>query len=72
MIEFLSNNSLLETINLLFLVKIFQTHYFNIKSFLDSLKLKLLSNSIFLREIFSNDFILNENFNGKINLVVEN
>ena len=73
MIEFLSDNSFIGNDKFTFSGKIFSDPFnFNIKSFLDSLKLKkLLSNSIFLREIFSNDFILNENFNGKINLVVE-
>ena len=73
MIEFLSDNSFIGNDKFTFSGKIFSDPFnFNIKSFLDSLKLKkLLSNSIFFREIFSNDFILNENFNGKINLVVK-
>ncbi len=72
-IEFLSNNSFIGNSKLTFSGKIFSDPFnFNIKSSLDNLKLtKLFANSIFLREIFSNDFILNENFNGKINFEVK-
>ena len=72
-IEFLSDNSFIGNDKFTFSGKIFSDPFnFNVKSSLDSLKLKqLFSNSIFLREIFSNDFILNENFNGKINFEVK-
>ena len=33
---------------------------------------KLISNNLFLKELLSNEFILNENFNGMINLDVKN
>ncbi len=45
---------------------------FDVNSEIDSLKLKkLFLNSLFLKEILSKDFILNENFNGKVNLNVK-
>ena len=44
---------------------------FDIQSSLDNLKLKkFISNNMFLKEILSEDFILNENFNGKIKFTV--
>ena len=71
--EFLSDNSFIGNDKFTFSGKIFSDPFnFNIKSSLDNLKLnKLFEDSIFLREILSNDFILNENFNGKINLEVK-
>ncbi len=72
-IEFLSNNSFIGNDKFTFSGKIFSDPFsFNVKSSLDNLKLrKLFANSIFLREIFSHDFILNENFNGKVNFEVK-
>ena len=72
-IEFLSDNSFIGNDKLTFSGKIFSDPFnFNVRSSLDSLKLKkLFANSIFLKEILSDDFILNENFNGKINFEVK-
>ena len=45
---------------------------FDVNSSLDSLKLKkLFLNNLFLKEILSKDFILNDNFNGKIQLNIK-
>ncbi len=69
-IELISNNSFIGNDKFIFSGKIFLDPFnFDIKSSLDNLKIqKLLVNNIFLKEFFSKDFILNENFNGKINL----
>ena len=65
--SFIGNNKLIYSGNIFF-----DPFNFDIKSSLDSLKLKkLFLNSSLLKEILSNDFILNENFNGKINLNVK-
>ena len=72
-INFESNNSFIGNNKLIYSGNIFLNPFnFSINSSLDSLKIKrLLSSSSILREILSNDFILNENFNGKINLNVK-
>ena len=72
-IEFNSNNSFIGNNKLTFIGEVFLDPFsFNINSSLDHLKLKkLILNSSILKEILSNDFILNENFNGKINLNVK-
>ena len=65
--SFIGNNKLIYSGNIFL-----NPFNFNIKSTLDSLKIKrLFSNNSILREILSDDFILNENFNGKINLNVK-
>ncbi len=73
-INFVSNNSFIGNDKLIFSGKIYLDPFnFNITSSLDSLKLKkLLTNSVFLKEILSKDFFLNENFNGNINLIIKN
>ena len=72
-IEFNSNNSFIGNNKLTFIGNVFLDPFsFNINSSLDHLKLKkLILNSSILKEILSNDFILNENFNGKINLNIK-
>ena len=72
-IEFNSNNSFIGNNKLTFIGEVFLDPFsFNINSSLDHLKLKkLILNSSILKEILSNDFILNENFNGKINLNIK-
>ena len=72
-INFNSSNSFIGNNKLIYSGNIFLNPFnFNIKSTLDSLKIKrLFSNNSILREILSDDFILNENFNGKINLNVK-
>ena len=74
LIEFMSDNSFIGNDKFTFSGKIFSNPFnFNIKSSLDNLKLKkLFKNDVFLREILSNDFVLNENFNGKINFEIKN
>ena len=73
-IDFSSNNSFIGNNKFIFSGKIFSDPFnFDIKSSLDSLSLKkLLFNNSFVKEILSEDFILNENFNGKINLNIKN
>ena len=68
-IELNSNNSFIGNDKFTFSGKIFLDPFnFDIKSSLDNLKIqKLIINGIFIKEFFSNEFILNENFNGKIN-----
>tara|TARA_B100000989_G_scaffold294918_1_gene274907 strand:- start:1233 stop:2801 length:1569 start_codon:yes stop_codon:yes gene_type:complete len=72
-INFNSNNSFIGNDKLTYSGNIFLDPFnFDINSSLDSLKLKkLFFDSSFLKEILSSDFILNENFNGKINLNVK-
>ena len=69
-INFISTNSFIGNDKLLFDGKIFLDPFnFEIESSLDSLKLKkIVKNILFFKEFISSDFILNENFNGKINL----
>ena len=69
-INFISTNSFIGNNKLLFDGKIFLDPFnFEIESSLDSLKLKkIVKNILFFKEFISSDFILNENFNGKINL----
>ena len=73
-VDFKSNNSFVGNDKITFFGKIFLDPFnFNINSSLDSLKIKkLISNNLFLKELLSNEFILNENFNGMINLDVKN
>ena len=72
-INFISNNSFIGNDKILFTGKIFLDPFsFDIDSSLDNLKLKnILKNISFFKEFFSKDFILNENFNGKINFDIE-
>ena len=72
-IIFNSNNSFIGNDKIIFSGKIFLDPFdFDINSSLDSLKLiKLFQNNMFLKEILSNEFFLNENFNGKIKLNVD-
>tara|TARA_A100001015_G_scaffold115477_1_gene128209 strand:+ start:127 stop:1695 length:1569 start_codon:yes stop_codon:yes gene_type:complete len=72
-INFDSTNSFIGNNKLIYSGNIFLNPFnFSINSSLDSLKIKrLFLNSSILREILSRDFILNENFNGKINLNVK-
>ena len=69
-INFISTNSFIGNDKLLFDGKIFLDPFnIEIESSLDSLKLnKIVKNFLFFKEFISSDFILNENFNGKINL----
>ena len=73
-VDFKSNNSFIGNDKITFFGKIFLNPFnFDINSSLDSLKIKkLISNNLFLKEVLSNEFILNENFNGMINLHVKN
>ena len=72
-IVFNSNNSFIGNDKLIFSGNIFVDPFnFEISSSLDRLKLKsLFLNGFLLKEILSRDFILNENFNGKINLDIK-
>ena len=72
-IVFNSNNSFIGNDKLIFSGNIFVDPFnFEISSSLDRLKLKsLFLNGSLLKEILSRDFILNENFNGKINLDIK-
>ncbi len=72
-ISFISNNSFIGNNKFLFSGNVYLDPFnFDIQSSLDNLKLKkLMKNSIFFKEFFSNDFILNENFNGKINFEIK-
>ena len=72
-IKFLSNNSFIGNEKLTFSGEVFLDPFnFDIKSSLSNLRLsRFFKNDIFLKEIFSNNFILNENFNGKINFKVK-
>ena len=73
-INFESGNSFIGNDKFIFSGKIYLDPFnFDVTSSLDSLKLKkLLLNSLFLKEILSKDFFLNENFNGRINLIIKN
>ena len=73
-INFESSNSFIGNNKFIFSGKIYLDPFnFNVTSSLDNLKLKkLLMNSLFLKEILSTDFLLNENFNGTMNLIVNN
>ena len=73
-VEFKSDNSFIGNNKITFLGKIFLDPFnFDISSSLDSLKInKLITNNLFLKEVLSSEFILNENFNGTINLDVKN
>jgi len=72
-INFNSNNSFIGNDKFIYSGNIFLDPFnFDIDSSLDSLKpKKLFLNSSLLKEILSNDFILNENLNGKISLNVK-
>tara|TARA_B100000123_G_scaffold162047_1_gene120003 strand:- start:270 stop:962 length:693 start_codon:yes stop_codon:yes gene_type:complete len=69
-VNFVSNNSFIGNNKITFSGKIFFDPFnFNIDSSLDSIKLKrLIFKNMFIKEILSNEFFLNENFNGLINL----
>ena len=69
-VNFVSNNSFIGNNKITFSGKIFLDPFnFNINSSLDSIKLKkLIFKNMFIKEILSNEFFLNENFNGVINL----
>ena len=71
-VNFFSNNSFIGNNKLIFKGNVFSDPFnFDIQSSLDNLKLKkFISNNMFLKEILSEDFILNENFNGKIKFTV--
>ena len=72
-IIFDSNNSFIGNDKITFIGKIFLDPFnFDINSSLDSLKIKkLFTNNNFLNEILSNEFFLNENFNGMIKLTIK-
>ena len=72
-VNFVSNNSFIGNNKIIFSGKIFFDPFnFNIDSSLDSIKLKqLIFKNMFIKEILSNEFFLNENFNGVINLNVD-
>ena len=72
-VNFNSNNSFIGNNKITFSGKIFLDPFnFNINSSLDSIKLKqLIFKNMFIKEILSNEFFLNENFNGVINLNIE-
>ena len=72
-IIFDSNNSFIGNDKINFSGKVFLDPFnFDINSSLDSLSIiKLLKNNMFLKEILSSEFFLNENFNGIIKLNVE-
>ncbi len=72
-VDFKSNNSFIGNDKFTFFGKIFLDPFnFEVDSYLDSLKIKkLFSNNLFLKEVLSNEFILNENFNGLINLDIK-
>ena len=72
-VNFVSNNSFIGNNKITFSGKIFFDPFnFNIDSSLDSIKLKrLIFKNMFIKEILSNEFFLNENFNGVINLNVD-
>ena len=71
-VNFFSNNSFIGNNKLIFKGNVFSDPFnFDIQSSLDNLKLKkFISNNMFLKEILSEDFILNENFNGRIKFTV--
>ncbi len=71
-INFKSSNSFVGNNKFIFSGKIDLDPFdFDITSSIDSLRLnKQVFNSLFLKEILSKDFFLNENFNGKIKLIV--
>ena len=73
-VDFKSSNSFIGNNKITFFGKIFLDPFnFDINSSLDSMKIKkLISNNLFLKEVLSKEFILNENFNGMINLDVKN
>ena len=73
-VDFKSNNSFIGNNKITFFGKIFLDPFnFDINSSLDSIKIKkLISNNLFIKEVLSKEFILNENFNGMINLDVKN
>tara|TARA_Y100001935_G_scaffold41411_1_gene33573 strand:+ start:15 stop:707 length:693 start_codon:yes stop_codon:yes gene_type:complete len=71
-VNFISNNSFVGNNKIIFSGKISLDPFnFNIDSSLDSIKLKqLIFKNMFIKEILSNEFFLNENFNGVVNLNV--
>ena len=73
-VDFKSSKSFIGNNKITFFGKIFLDPFnFDINSSLDSIKIKkLISNNLFIKEVLSKEFILNENFNGMINLDVKN
>tara|TARA_Y100000992_G_C21164833_1_gene442948 strand:- start:199 stop:888 length:690 start_codon:yes stop_codon:yes gene_type:complete len=73
-IKFNSNNSFIGNNKFIYSGKIFLDPFnFYIKSTLDKIKInKLILDNSFLKEVLSKDFVLNENFNGKIDLIIKN
>ena len=73
-IIFNSDNSFIGNDKITFFGKIFLDPFnFDVNTSLDNLKLiKIFQNNNFLKEILSNEFFLNENFNGVIKLSVDN
>ena len=73
-IKFNSNNNLIGNNKFIYSGEIFLDPFnFYIKSTLDKLKInKLILDNSFLKEVLSKDFVLNENFNGKIDLIIKN
>ena len=73
-IKFNSNNSFIGNNKFIYSGEIFLDPFnFYIKSTLDKLKInKLILDNSFLKEVLSKDFVLNENFNGKIDLIIKN
>ncbi len=72
-IEFNSDNSFIGNNKFTYTGKIFLDPFnFDINSTLDNIKFKnVLSNNLFLKEILSKDFVLNENFNGNFDLDIK-
>ena len=72
-IIFNSNNSFIGNDKITFSGKIFLDPFnFDISSSLDNLNMiKLFKNNTFLKEILTNEFFLNENFNGAIKLNID-
>ena len=72
-INFESNSSFIGNNKFIFSGSIYLDPFnFKVNSSLDSLKLKkLLLNSFFFKEVLSKDFFLNDNFNGKIDLIIK-
>ncbi len=72
-ISFYSDNSFIGNDKLIYTGKVSLDPFnFDINSSLDSLNIKkIFVNSFFFKEILTKEFILNENFNGKINLDIK-
>tara|TARA_B100000963_G_scaffold361761_1_gene399337 strand:+ start:708 stop:2276 length:1569 start_codon:yes stop_codon:yes gene_type:complete len=72
-IEFNSENSFIGNDKITYTGKIFLDPFnFDINSTLSKIKFKnILSNNLFFKEILSEDFVLNENFNGSLKLDIK-